>query len=567
MSMTRRAGKSLACALCAALSLLPGLAAAGPVVGGGAARGARLGAAAVAGVSAAVAPRLNGLDLGDPGVRASVAPVSRQLQEAVRRLIDESAGAGADASRAPALLEKLELLDAAFASHLDEGQRARIREAARALRGTLSQGERDRLAAKIAAVAEALRLPSGSATVAGAPVLAAARPGSSAPVPARWRLRRAAAAQPAPASRAQDAPVPAAPQLVAFRQHIREFGVYLLEKGATKDDSVGRLLTASSRDEDLRAALGALVAGEGAAALRGRRFYVTGVPMGLEKEAAGRVEGLLAELGAAAGDARVTVLSVPGRRWTDRIKYFLPSRSRDYQAPLRDEVVSGLLTTAVLELPNALYLLSSLTLLDASIVLAVHAALLVAYTVYQRSMVNWLLRSSGMIVFVKQFLMSLPFVLNYNVLGHVSALLAYGHAVGAVVLLSALPAALLRFSVTQGLTLFLQTVFYSWVVTKGFRGWTARQRTPESAEAARSWVNFLLMPWLWIDSIFLAMASTASLVLFSVGAFALTAGHLYLAGLTAAGTVFVLFPSLLDATLPFYQRARAWLGRFSKRKA
>lgn len=357
------------------------------------------------------------------------------------------------------------------------------------------------------------------------------------------------------------------PASLPFRLHIREPGIYLLERdGKTGDDSNGLRLAASLDAGEVRAAIGALVLEKGESALRGERLFVTGVEMGLEKEAAERVRGYLSEAGVNPENLAVQILSIP-RAWAkgswpalrDRIVYFFPSLRRDYQAPLRDEIIVNFVVTAILETPNALFLLSFLPRPDAWLVLGAHAALLTAYNLFQRSMTNWLLRARGTEVFIKQTLTSLPFVLNYNILGNYSALAAYAGSMGAAAMLGRLPAELLKFAATQGLTLLLQTVFYAWVVLHGFRGWSANQKSPEDSAAARSWVTVLLLPWLWLDSIFLTQAATASAVLGRMGPLILTTGHVYLAALTAAGSVFVYFPRLLDATLPWYKKIRGYL--------
>ena len=358
---------------------------------------------------------------------------------------------------------------------------------------------------------------------------------------------------------------------VAFRLRMRQPGVYLLEKdGTSKDDSVGRKLTASLQTADIGAALKTHALEN----LRGKTLYVTGVEMGSEQDALRRVREAVSGTPGGLDQVEIRILSVPRprsrggllRSLRDRLVYFMPSMRRDYQRPLRDEVISGALSTLILELPNALYLLLALSPINAAIVLAVHAAVLASYTIWQRSLGNWLLRSSGAEMFLKQLLTSLPFVINYNVFGHFTGLASFFHAHGIAGALRQFPAQLLQFSVTQGLTTLLQTVFYSWVVTRGFRAWASNQKLPQNAEAARSWVNWLLMPWLWIDAIFLTQAATAANVLFRWHSFALTSGHLSLAALTLLGSIVVFYPSLLDKTLPAYKRIRAWVGKLKIRK-
>lgn len=401
------------------------------------------------------------------------------------------------------------------------------------------------------------------------------------------RLRRAELAPsdsspPAPASAEAPAPRPAPSSLdaafdgrprgeefVPFRLHIRKPGVYLLERDVrTGDDSNGRLVAASLGGEDLSGALSKLRTEGGPSALTGRRLFVTGVERGSEREARERVQALASAAGLGLDKGSVRVLSVP-RPWSkgrvralvDRLVYFFPSFTRDFQRPLRGEIVSDVVTTSILEVPNAVYLLAALPQPDAGLVLGTHAALLSVYTLFQRSTVNWLLRAGKAELYAKQVLLSLPFVLNYNILGHFSALTGAHRTLGTEGLLALLPGALAGFAVTQGLTLLLQTAFYSIVVTGGFRAWAARQNTPENAGAARSWVAYLLLPWLWLDSIFLTEAGTTATVLFHAGPFMLTLGHLHLAAWTALGAWAASRTRALDASLEFFKRLRAALGR------
>lgn len=350
----------------------------------------------------------------------------------------------------------------------------------------------------------------------------------------------------------------ASDELVSFRLQIRKPGVYLLETHeGTKDDSVGRKLTASLAAADIGKAL----AGRD---LKTKTLYVTGVAMGSESKALATVHEALAARGIPPAAVNVQVLSIP-RPWKeglvsalkDRVVYFFPSKTRDHQAPLKSEVRSGALSTLILEAPNAFYLFIAMPPIQAVTVLAIHTALLTTYTIWQRYMGNWLMRSvddkhpaaSAVGLFTKQVLLSLPFVLNYSLVAHFAPP----------------SAAHLLF------TTVLQTTFYAWVVTRGFRGWASNQKTPQDTEAARSWVNWLLLAPLWLDSIFLTNASIAKSAIFTLHTFAgsimLTWGHVFIAGLIAAGSLIVFFPSLLDKTLPLYRWLQAKLERLKRKKA
>ena len=381
------------------------------------------------------------------------------------------------------------------------------------------------------------------APIAGAPT-PSLRASASLDVPLAPALA-APAAPPAPVAlfaAAESTPPPAPqPEQVAYRMLIKKPGVYAVDfDGKGKDDSTGVRISDTLDADALFQKLRSL----DVSAVSGRKIVATGVEMGDERRVARRInEGLGAKrhyLG-----APVAVLSVPrpwsdgvGRAALDRVRYFWWSRVRDHQTPLRDEVTAGLTTTAALEAPNAAYLISTLPWPTSLVVLGLHSAMCAFTSVYQRSLGNWIIRSGPVGSFAKNLLVSLPFVLNYNLLA------------------ASEPFSLGGFAVTQGLTLALQTVFYSSIVIRGFRGWAAAKSDPGDAVAARAWVNVLLLPWLWLDSIFVAQASMASTVLGRAGPFTLTGGHVSLALLIAAGWLLLRFPALLDWTLRGYRKLR-----------
>jgi len=120
-------------------------------------------------------------------------------------------------------------------------------------------------------------------------------------------------------------------ELVAFRLKIRQPGVYLLENEGTKDDSVGRKLTASLNTGDIKSSLSA----HSVNSLSGKILYVTGVEMGSEQDALKKVNEAVSGTPGAEG-VKIQVLSIP-RPWSagvlkslrDRIVYFMPSMRRD----------------------------------------------------------------------------------------------------------------------------------------------------------------------------------------------------------------------------------------------
>jgi hypothetical protein len=360
-----------------------------------------------------------------------------------------------------------------------------------------------------------------------------------------------------------------------IRNQILECETYLVPAGQG-EDSVGIPFNVKSPQE-FRDQTKIAISEFGIERFRGGTFYVLGIAMKDRKRIVQEYSEILNELGLSKLDTRVEVLTVPSnkiqkksvnlaRDLAERLIYALPSRIRDYQRPLISEVISGAVNTTVIEIPNVLYLYHSLPPLDAGVTITNHAIYLGALTIYTKSMLNWLLRSSTsqetsqrLEVFIKQLLVSLPFVLNYNVFGRTGEILKFYASHGFEQTLAAFPSEMANFASTQGLTLVLQTVFYSEVITKGFGNWLNTQVGVENALTARAVKPWLTAPLLMLDSVVLTTAASGlSEPLFKAGPLEINSGHAGLLLMTMVGAaLFQKFPQALNPTIQWYQRLQS----------
>jgi hypothetical protein len=357
-----------------------------------------------------------------------------------------------------------------------------------------------------------------------------------------------------------------------IRSLIQKCHTLLAPKEAKANDSVGVIISGNT-PEEFAQGLDKVLAEKGPTAILGGKFFVTGIAMGKEKETRTAFEAALKERDLLRDGTTVTVLSFPKRNVKqlmletagailDRIRYFFPSFARDYQAPLAAEVTSGIGSGVAVEIPNIVFLYSALPTLDANLVVGVHAAVLVAYSVYAKFMLNWLLRpgSNGVEQFLKNASISLPFIVNYSVFGRFSEIVKYYSEHGWAATASQFPAELANFSTTQGLTLFLQVMFYNIVITNGVGGWQNQQSGTEDSEQVRTLSNYIKVPILALDAIALAMAGGNGTPLWSMGPFDVNTGHLVLAGLTLLGSIFYFKPEVLNPTLRWYRAFLGWVN-------
>lgn len=338
------------------------------------------------------------------------------------------------------------------------------------------------------------------------------------------------------------------------------------------NDSVGiELLEGSAvTPENLRSRLNELLAQRRKEDLSSGHLFFTGVDSSLdEPEFLAPYREVLDDLGLSDSNLRLRVLSLPKEKYIQlqvkalkamlaRIAYWFPSIKRDYQRPDFEEVASGIAATVAVEIPNVIYLQNTLPTRDFVLTVSTHTFILGLLSVYKKFLVNWLLRpgTSKIEIFLKQASISFPFILNYNIFGKFSEILAFYDANGMQATLAAFPAEMANFASTQGLTAFLQTLFYTVVITHGVRGWENSQQGDESSRLARAVSNYIAIPILAVDAVFLAMAAGTGMDLFSMGSLSINSGHLALASLTALGSALVIWPQILNPTIPMYRLAR-----------
>ena len=112
-----------------------------------------------------VLPHLSQLDLNDPKVRASIEPVTRQIQMIAEQLAPAGAGlirkelidGQSGSEQLTATLEKLEILNTMFAAHLTEHRRLQVQEISQVWRGQLSEEKLVKLNAKMKGIAESMK--------------------------------------------------------------------------------------------------------------------------------------------------------------------------------------------------------------------------------------------------------------------------------------------------------------------------------------------------------------------------------------------------------------------------
>jgi hypothetical protein len=285
-----------------------------------------------------------------------------------------------------------------------------------------------------------------------------------------------------------------------------------------------------------------------------------------------------------------------------------------YQQPIGEEIVAGFKGMAPIEVPNAAILYSTVpqlpghTWLDTHLINGNHALILAVYNVYQKTMLNWLLSPGqtyaekvfkkelmelstkmslnlnyeslsnpskfhqviaqkfpgwaerfsfkGTQIFVKQMLLSMPFVLNFKLFGNYSSLSKFftenGFPSWQQIVVEAND-----FIINEGLTIGLQTYFYKVTQTQRIGKWLINQNDEfvngvliknkktgamekvKTSDLARAFVNFVKIPILVMDAAVLFFASNGYLPIefLSFGDFTATVPQLGLVGLTAMGRV------------------------------
>lgn len=347
------------------------------------------------------------------------------------------------------------------------------------------------------------------------------------------------------------------------------------------DDSVGIPFSGNSIT-DFETELSATLTTYGIEKFRNGTFYVLGTPMQDERAVLGQYEDLLKRYELDKVNAKVVVLSAPSnlikeesvglaRHVLQRLQYFFPSLSRDYQSPQWGEIMSDWQATLAIESVNVYFLFQSMPVEQASLVVATHAIVLNAYTIFTKSLLNFLLRNgskdqriNNVELFLKQMLLSVPFVLNYSVLGRLNDIVSYYSHWGWQKTVEAFPYEVAHFTATQGLTLALQTIFYSQIITKGYGGWVDRQIGDQNTRDARTLRPLLQVPVLATDAVLLMVASADWQSLLQLGAVDVNAGHVGLVALTASmALIFKKFP---DAFQPILKRYQSWKDRQASKR-
>jgi hypothetical protein len=350
-----------------------------------------------------------------------------------------------------------------------------------------------------------------------------------------------------------------------IRQQILTPGGFLTpSENGSVNDSVG--ISLGQTIDEVMNGLTELVKQKGVSALDDSTLYVTGVAMSGERATKAAYAQALQAHGLR---IQVQVLSIPKEQiraatmasWQAllrRLIYFFPSITRDYQKPTLAEVSWGLVSSAIIEGPNAVFLYHTLpSVMDANITLASHLVIITTYAVYQKFMTNWLLRpGTGHVeAFMKQVLMTFPFVVNFNILGHFSEIMSFYQQHGWAGTVARFPTELATFATSQSLTIVLQTMFYNMVITDGIRAWENRQ-VGRASQTVRGVSKIVTVPWLIADAMVMTLASTGGSVLYNIGPMDLTMGHVYLAALTLFGKgLFWIAPDFLNPTLRWYDGA------------
>jgi hypothetical protein len=361
---------------------------------------------------------------------------------------------------------------------------------------------------------------------------------------------------------------------IPIRANIENCAVLLAPHDADASDSVGIPLTASHDLEEFSQSIQEAVELKGRDSLVGGHIYVLGVGMSNASAMKLSYQDRLKGLGFSAADIQVHVLSVPEKKlreivaqamqgvW-EHFRYFMLSGTRDFERPIREELISGFAFATAVEIPHIAYMYSRMPMVDFAVTALTHLAVNAVYITFAATITNWVLRSkSNLESLVKQACLSFPFILNYNVFGHFSEIMHFIQANGIDATLNAFPGTLKTFVALQGFTLFLQTVFYNIVNTRGIGAWRTRQVGPERSRAARAVGPFVKYPFSLADSTFLTMAAATGTLIAQVGPIPFNTGHLGLILLTLGGGILALKPSLLDPTLAVYFKAKGVWSKF-----
>jgi hypothetical protein len=333
------------------------------------------------------------------------------------------------------------------------------------------------------------------------------------------------------------------------------------------NDGVGIPIGVGHDVASVRKALEHVVRERGRDILRGAHLYITGVPMGREKTFHTQYSQVLTDLDLQSHGLEIKILSIPRadlrkglvqslNLFWQKFRYSFPSLARNFQRPLPEEVTTNLISDAIIESPNFIYLFSALAPLDAGATVIANSLVLMTYDVFSQTVVNWLNQSpQRWQKFVKQMAMSVPFVMSYSVFGQFSDLLRFIDTHSSVEIARAVPGSLATFAGSQGLTVFLQTAFFATVIAGGLYKWQGRQVGEVDQRDSRTVVALAKFPLLIPDAFLLGLAASPTTPSVDLGPLQLNVGQAALA-LYTLGTfgVFNRWPDFLTPVMRWYQR-------------
>ncbi len=259
-----------------------------------------------------------------------------------------------------------------------------------------------------------------------------------------------------------------------------------------------------------------------------------------------------------------------GRHAKERLRNFFYSREKDYESPTKGELVSGLISTSGLEISNAVNLAYMLPWTDAALTLTIHTLTLAFYIGYQKTMGNWFMRTPTQVeMFAKQMVTSAPFIINYNIFGNFTELLTYLQTHSFSEASIAFPGLMTSLMSSQGVTTILQATFYWLFMGNGIRAWVNSVEGEADSQTARKLSNYIAGPVLFLDAVFLTMASADKPLpllniqnySYNIGPLELSLGHALLAGLTLATYKVWTNPRTLDPILRWHKNVRAAISR------
>ncbi len=343
------------------------------------------------------------------------------------------------------------------------------------------------------------------------------------------------------------------------------------------NDSIGVRLSSRLERQSIRESLQAAIAEKGIEEVQKGKIYATGVEMRDHRSKRNEVFEIASELGLKLRRNQVVVMSVPSKVvellsfralvsvW-EKLRYWAPSLSRHFQKPRWDEAFHKIFSTIPVEIPTLIMVYRDLAPADAHVVAAIHTTILFSYYLYTKTVNNWMQQpgmKNAVPMLLKQLAMSTPFVVNFNVMYNMDKIRAFAGANGIQATLAEFPEQVATFGATQGLTVALQTIFYTVLMGKRIGPWIDSKSDPRQSVSVRSAQAWVTAPFLAADSFFIAMASSGKDPLWSLdlpyGTFSINPGHLLLAGLTA-GSAVIAKPYILDPFLRFWMWGEDHVG-------